>query len=267
MNHTLPRGELVWTPFLSLFRKELLRFWRVIGQTLLIPLVNSTLYLMIFGVSLGDHIQVSNWPYLAFLIPGLLVMGVMNNAFQNSSSSIATSKFHGDLEDLRVVPLSSTQIVAAMSVAGMFRGILVGTITFSVGEFFYWWRMGAALVPEHFAWLLFFLVTGGLSFSLLGIIVGFQARSIDQLSTIGGFILLPLMYLGGVFFPLESLHPFWRSLSRANPMLYFVNGVRHGILGQADISAYLSASFSLLSVAVLFCLALRMVKQGRYGRW
>lgn len=261
-------SELTWTPFLSLLRKECLRFVRVIGQTLLIPLVNSALYFMIFGVSLGHQIRVaSGLPYLAFLIPGLLVMGVLNNAFQNSSSSIATSKFHGDLEDLRVVPLSPLQIVAAMGIAGMVRGLLVGAVTLTVGEFFFWWSQGSLLVPSHLLDLLFFLVTGGLSFALLGISAGFHAKSIDQLSTIGGFILLPLMYLGGVFFPLESLHPFWQTLSKVNPMLYFVNGVRHGVLGQADIPVLHSALFSSLTVTVLFCIALRTVKAGRYARW
>src|ERR1041385_4294660 len=110
-----PSYELHWTPFRSLLSKEIKRFWRVIAQTLLIPFVNSTLYLLIFGVSLGKNIQVSpEYSYLAFLIPGLVMMAVLNNAFQNSSSSISTSKFHGDLEDLRMVPLSATQIVAAM---------------------------------------------------------------------------------------------------------------------------------------------------------
>src|SRR5206468_2959677 len=150
--------DLTWVPFKSLLKKELLRFYRVIGQTLLIPLVNSSLYLLIFGVSLGKSIQVSSqWPYIAFLIPGIVTMGVLNNAFQNSSSSIATSKFHGDLEDLRIVPLSDLQIVFAYALGGLSRGFLVGMVTFTMGQIFYVTTQHHFLPISHPLWLLFFL--------------------------------------------------------------------------------------------------------------
>lgn len=260
--------DLIFTPFLALLKKEIARFFRVIGQTLLVPLVNSTLYLLIFGVSLGSSIQVSGLSsYLAFLIPGLVMMGVLNNAFQNSSSSIGTSKFHGDLEDLRIVPLSATQIVWALGIGGLVRGVLVGFITFSIGEVFYRIQVGELLPIHHPFLLFFFLVMGGLSFSFLGISIAFKAKSIDQLSAITGFILLPLMYLGGVFFSLENLHPFWRAASHINPMLYFINGVRFGILGMADISLSLALAVSFLTTAALYGLALYTVRNGIYSRW
>lgn len=257
-----------WTPFFSLLSKEVMRFWRVITQTLLIPLINSSLYLLIFGVSLGKSIQVSSdWPYIAFLIPGLVMMGVLNNAFQNSSSSIATSKFHGDLEDLRMVPLTNVQIVLALSLGGMVRGFLVGLVTFLVGQVFYWLTQSTLLPVTHPLLLLYFLCVGGLAFSFLGIIVAFRATSIDQLSAVGGFVLLPLLYLGGVFFPLHNLHHFWQALSKVNPMLYFINGVRYGILGTADIGWEHAALFSLATVILLFFWALRQVARGPYTRW
>lgn len=260
--------ELLFTPFLSLLRKEVMRFFRVIGQTLLVPIVNSTLYLLIFGVSLGSSIQVQGLSsYLAFLIPGLVMMGVLNNAFQNSSSSIGTSKFHGDLEDLRIVPLSATQIVWALGIGGLIRGALVGFITFSIGEIFYRLQVGEVLPIAHPAILFVFLLLGGVSFSFLGIAIAFKAKSIDQLSAITGFILLPLMYLGGVFFSLEHLHPFWRSASLLNPMLYFMNGVRYGILGMSDISVVAALSISLFTTVLLYGLALYTVKFGTYSRW
>lgn len=262
------KQELTWTPFFSLLKKECLRFFRVIGQTLLIPLVNSSLYLLIFGVSLGQSIQISgHQSYLAFLIPGLIMMGVLNNAFQNASSSIGTSKFHGDLEDLRIVPLKPSQIVWAMGLGGLARGLLVGSITFCIGEIFYFFQTGGILSVAHPLTLIFFLIAGGLTFSFLGISVGFYAKSIDQMSAIGGFILLPLMYLGGVFFSLENLHPFWRALSQFNPMLYFINGVRFGILGVSDVPPTTSAGLSLITLLTLFCLALRTVRLGHYSRW
>ena len=266
MNGTKP--ELRWTPFEALFRKELRRFWRVFTQTVLIPLINSSLYLLIFGVSLGNKIRIGEGlPYIAFLIPGLVMMGVLNNAFQNASSSIGTSKFHGDLEDLRVVPLVPWQIVWALSLAGLIRGIIVGIITFGIGEFFYRLSQHALLSIAHPVVLAFFLVLGGLSFSQLGIIISFRAKNFDQLSAVGGFILLPLMYLGGVFFPLHGLAPFWQNISKANPLLYFINGVRFGVLGAADIRWSLAALFSSLTLVLLYWYSLVTVKNGTYHRW
>lgn len=260
--------DLTWTPFLSLLTKEIRRFLRVIAQTLLIPLINSFLYLLIFGVSLGKNIVVSpEYSYLAFLIPGLVMMAVLNNAFQNTSSSIGTSKFHGDLEDLRMVPLSAWQIVLAFGAGGTVRGFLVGIITFTVGEAFYYYAFSAWLGIRHPVALLGFLMVGGMAFSLLGIIVAFRAKNIDQLSAVGGFILLPLLYLGGVFFPLKNLHPIWQSVSRFNPMIYFINGVRYGILGTSDLDWTWSAGFSLLTLVVMYAGAITTVKRGPYARW
>lgn len=269
MKHpALPVHEFRWTPFRSLLRKEVKRFIRVIAQTLLIPLVNSTLYMLIFGVSLGDSIAVhGHTSYLAFLIPGIVMMAVLNNAFQNSSSSIGTSKFHGDLEDLKVAPLSPAQIVWAMAIAALFRAFLVGLITLSVGEIFH------VLTTQQFLWfahpvaLIFFLVTGALSFAFMGIAIAYHAKNFDQLSAIGGFVLLPLMYLGGVFFPLTALHPFWQMLSQANPMLYFINGVRFGILGSADLSWPLTSAVALITTLLLYGIALRTVRHGSFSRW
>lgn len=263
-----PVVNLAWVPFWSLFKKEILRFWRVIAQTLLIPLVNSTLYLLIFGVSLGNSIEVGNeHSYIAFLIPGLIMMGVLNNAFQNSSSSIATSKFHGDLEDLRTVPLTRLQIVMAMSLAGMVRGFVVGLVTYAVGQVFFYFTQGTWLVIAHPFSLVFFLCIGGYAFSALGIAIGFSSKSIDQLSAVGGFILLPLLYLGGVFFPLSKLHPFWQDLSKVNPMLYFINGVRYGVLGHTDIAPTVCVIYALVSTGLAFWLGMRAVKHGPYQRW
>src|SRR3954470_2463815 len=135
--------DILFTPFWSLFRREISRFMKVIVQTVITPFVSSSLYLMIFGVSLGKSIVLSNQlPYLSFLIPGLVMMSCLNNSFQNTSSSIVSSKFSGDLEDLKVAPISPIQIILAMILAAMFRGLLVGLITFAVGEISYFWMYG-----------------------------------------------------------------------------------------------------------------------------
>ncbi len=261
-------NELTWTPFLTLFWKEIARFVRVGRQTLLIPIVNSGLYLLIFGVSLGSSISLGGeHHYLAFLIPGIVMMGCLNNAFQNSSSSISTSRFHGDFEDLRVAPLTSVQIAMALSLGGVARGLSVAFLILAVGEAFYFFTLGEFLRINYPLVVLFFLFIGGMAFSNLGIIIGFWAKSFDQMSAIGGFVLLPLMYLGGVFFSLSMLHPFWQLLSKFNPMLYFINGMRYGVLGVSDIDVWICVLFSVVTTVVLYLLAFRNIKYGNYGRW
>ena len=142
--------DIFWVQLFALFRREYSRFLKVIVQTVVTPFVSSTLYLMIFGVSLGSQLSLkSGLPYLSFLIPGLVMMGCLNNAFQNSSSSIVSSKFSGDLEDLKVAPLSSLQIILALSLAAVMRGLIVGGITFAVGQLSYLWLYQEFLYIAH----------------------------------------------------------------------------------------------------------------------
>lgn len=260
--------DLRWTPFITLLHRECARFLKVAVQTVITPFVSSALYLMIFGVSLGSRIEINNGiNYLAFLIPGLVMMACLNNAFQNTSSSIISSKFSGDLEDLKVAPLNSTQIITALTLAALARGLIVGGITFLVGQIFYYSVYGAFLPVAHTAFLITFLTIGGLSFANLGVMVAFWARTFDQLSAVTGFILLPLIYLGGVFFSVEHLPNFWRQVSLYNPLLYMINGVRFGLLGQSDVNPQTSLIVSLVGFMVTWILAMRSLKTGSYHRW
>jgi len=260
--------DMRWTPFITLVRREIVRFFKVIVQTVVTPFVSATLYLMIFGVSLGPQIALTdNLPYLAFLIPGLVMMGCLNNAFQNSSSSIIASKFSGDLEDLKASPLSRTQIVWALSLAALIRGLIVGGVTFGVSEVIYKITMGTWLPIVSLEWLMIFLVFGGMAFANLGTCVAFWSKSFDQMSAVSGFVLMPLIYLGGVFFSIEHLPEFWREVSLYNPLLYMINGVRFGILGRADVEPYLALQVSGLAFLVTFILALRSLKKGSFQRW
>ncbi len=257
-----------WAAFYSLYRREMKRFFKVIFQTIFTPFINSTLYLLIFGVSLGASIRLdSGLSYLSFLIPGLVMMGVLNNAFQNTSSSVTSGKFSGDLEDLKVVPLNSTMIIWALSVAGLTRGLIVGLITYTVVEVFLYVTEGAFLPVAHPFWLLYFLVVGGLAFSKLGIAIAFWAKSFEHVSGVGSFVLLPLIYLGGVFFSTRGLHPFWQKVSEFNPVLYFINGVRYGMLGISDVNVLTAAWISFGALAVLYVLGLYALKYGSYSRW
>lgn len=253
--------------FWALFRRECKRFIRVFGQTVLTPIMSASLYLLIFGLSLGAHIPVKgDLPYLLFLIPGLLMMGVLNNSFQNSSGSIITSKFHGDLEDLKTTPLSSHQIVWAMSLAGLFRGALVAS-SIAITSVIFAHLQGLKLTVQHLDWLVFFVIMGGISFAQLGLVVGFFAKSFDQLNAFGMFVLLPLIYLGGVFFSLDNLHPFWAKVAAVNPLLYYINGLRYAILGVSDFSVLTATTVALIFLAITTSLSYTAIKHGRYHRF
>jgi len=266
-NSNEPRLHL-WNAFVTLYRREMLRFLKVIFQTVFTPLINSTLYLLIFGVSLGSSIHLaSGISYLSFLIPGLVMMGVLNNAFQNSSSSIVAGRFSGDLEDLKVVPLTPAVILWAMSIGGLSRGLLVGLITYGVGEVFRYLTEGTFTTLAHPLTLLFFLSMGGLIFAMLGVTIGFRAKTFDQMSAIGSFVLLPLIYLGGVFFSINGLHPFWQAVAHFNPVLYLINGVRYGALGVSDVDVGTASAVSLVALVICYVLALRALRYGSYGRW
>lgn len=257
-----------WVPFLALLRREVWRFLKVIAQTVVTPMINSSLYLLIFGVSLGQSISMADGiPYLAFLIPGLVMMAALNNAFQNSSSSISIAKFSGELEDLRAAPLSSSQIIWALSLGGLVRGLVVGGITFLVGYVFYYWHQGQWLSVENPFYLLAFLIGGGLTFAKFGLAVSIWAKSFDQLSAVGSFVLLPLIYLGGVFFSLEGLHPVWQTISKFNPLLYFINGVRYGVLGKSDVGILQAGVVTLAALVICHLIARRSIQRGEFGRW
>lgn len=260
--------DLRFTPFLTLLKREIARFMKVAVQTVITPFISSSLYMMIFGVSLGSRIIFeNNLPYLAFLIPGLVMMGCLNNAFQNSSSSIVSSKFSGDMEDLKVAPISYFQIISAMMIAAMIRGLVVAGITFIVGETCFYFVHEQFLPVAQPLEFVVFLALGGLAFANLGITVGFWARSFDQLSAVNGFILLPLLYLGGVFFSVEHLPKFWKSVSLFNPLLYMINGVRHGLLGFSDVDPGRALAISLLAFSISMVMAIDSLRRGSFQRW
>jgi len=253
---------------MTLVRREVKRFLKVVIQTVISPIVSSFLYLLVFGVSLGGSVQLNNGlPYLSFLIPGLMVMGLINNAFQNSSSSIVTSKFSGDLEDLRVAPIPHSYIIWAMGIGGVFRGSVVALMTGLVGGFFHWMQLSEMLPLMHPLWMIYFLIVGGLTFAFIGIFIAFLAKTFDQLSAFSSFILLPLTYLGGVFISIQNLKPIWQTLSHYNPLFYLINGFRYAMLGQSDVELSTSVAVSLVCVLITFFMAQISLKRGSFSRW
>jgi ABC-2 type transport system permease protein len=255
-------------PFFTLIRREVKRFLKVLIQTVVSPIISNCLYLLVFGVSLGNAVQLkSGIPYLVFLVPGLMVMGLINNAFQNSSSSIVTSKFSGDLEDIRVAPISHSQVIWAMGIGGIIRGGVVALISGLVGGIFIYIKLDQVFVPAHFFWFLFFIICGGLTFSFCGIFVAFLAKTFDELSAFSTFILLPLTYLGGVFISIETLHPIWQTISHFNPLFYLINGFRFSMIGVSDVDIRISASVTLVFVIVAFVMARYSLLRGSFQRW
>ncbi|OYZ18243.1 MAG: ABC transporter permease [Bdellovibrio sp. 28-41-41] len=240
----------LWT----LFKKEVKRFLKVMMQTIVTPFMSSFLYLIVFGVSLGSKMNdVYAVSYLAFLIPGLMMMGLMNNAFQNSSSSIAVMKFSGDLEDIRVTPLSHHHILIAMGLGSVIRGLTVAVVTYLVGVIFYFMQFNSFLGISHPLVLIYFVLVGGFVFGLLGICIGFWAKSIENMAAFTNFILLPLLYLGGVFVSIETLPAWAKTVSSYNPVLYLINGMRYGVLGVSD-------EFFSMVVKDLKCFKIYLIK-------
>ncbi len=217
-------------PFLTLFKKEIKRFLAVGSQTLLAPVVSASLYLVIFGMSLGKRISiVPEFSYAQFVIPGLILMGVINNSFANVSSSLFMSRYLGNIVDLLVTPITALQFIAAYTLAAMFRGLLVGGVIFLVSTFF------AALPWVHLPEAIGVLVLGSFLFSQLGILAAIFSKDFDTLSMYTNFLILPLIYLGGLFYPIRLLPSPWREISHLNPLYYLIEGFRAAVLGVGDI--------------------------------
>lgn len=198
--------------------------------------MTSSLYLLIFGVGLGGEIELQDgFPYLHFLIPGLLMMGVINNSYLNTSSGLVISRLFGDLEDLKVSPLSIFDLTGAMSLASTTRAFLVSFVILFVSELFVYTDSGTFLFPVYILPFFSVLFMAGVTFGLLGMVVGLYSKSWETLNAITQFILLPLIYLGGVFFSLDRLPEFWQNIALFNPMLYYISALRYSVLGYSDI--------------------------------
>ncbi|WP_020674772.1 ABC transporter permease [Geopsychrobacter electrodiphilus] len=249
---------LPWLPFFTLLRKEILRFWRVSSQTLLTPIITASLYLFIFGATLGQRIHViEGFSYAQFVIPGLVLMGVINNSFANCSSSLFMSRYLGGIVDLLVTPVSPSQFILAYTLAAMLRGALVGMVTWLISTMFATLPWTSPLLAILMAMLASFM------FAQFGLIAALYAKNFDTLSMFTNFLLLPLIYLGGVFYPISILPAPWGGLSHLNPLFYLIDGFRHAILGVGDISFALAFGVSGLLATALFIWAAWLIGSGK----
>ena len=223
------------TGWQTLLYKETLRFWKVAAQTIAGPVLTALLYLLIFGHALEAHVKVyDKISYTAFLVPGLAMMSVLQNAFANSSSSLIMSKVMGNLVFLLLTPLSYLNWYVAYVGASVVRGLVVGIGVFAVSAFFTDVSFVAPL------WIVVFAVMGAALMGTLGLVAGLWAEKFDQLAAFQNFVVMPMTFLSGVFYSIHSLPKFWQGVSHLNPFFYMIDGFRYGFFGVSDVSPWLS---------------------------
>lgn len=243
--------------FYTLLYKELLRFSKVALQTVLAPVLTALLYLLVFGHVMKGHVEI--YPgvgYTAFLIPGLMMMSVLQNAFANSSSSLIQSKITGNLIFILVTPLSHVELYLAFVLAAVVRGVAVGLGVYAAALVF-------IPLPLHsVSMLVTFVILGSAVLASLGLIAGLWADKFDQLAGFQNFIIMPLTFLSGVFYSIHSLPPFWLAASHFNPFFYMIDGFRYGFFGISDVNPGLSLAVVLATLAVLAGVTLELLRRG-----
>lgn len=232
--------------------------FRVWAQTFLPSMVTSVLYFLVFGAFLGSKIgEVHGVPYIAFVVPGLVMLAVVTNSYANTSFVMFTSKFFGrSIDEILVSPTPPWVLVAGYVAGGVIRGILIGILVLLVSLFF------THLVVHSFLIIFGFLILTSLVFSLAGLVNGVYAKTIDGINLIPTFVLTPLVYLGGVFYSAETLPGFWGTVTKFDPVFYIINGFRYGFLGVSDVSIYLSTGLLSASVLILGGIAWYLIKNG-----
>lgn len=245
------------TGFPTLLYKEMLRFWKVSFQTVAAPVLSALLYLLVFAHALAGHVQAfPGVSYVQFLVPGLAMMAMLQNAFANSSSSIIQSKITGNIVFILLPPIAPAELFLAYLLAAVARAIAVGLGVFAATVW---------LVPvpvAHPLWAIAFAAVGSGLLGSLGIIAGIWSEKFDQLAAFQNFIVVPLTFLAGVFYSVRSLPPFWRSLSQLNPFFYAIDGFRYGFFGQSDVAPWASLAFATGAFAVLSWLTLHLIRRG-----
>ncbi len=245
------------TGFATLLYKELLRFWKVSFQTMAAPVLTALLYLLIFAHALEGRVNVyQDVSYTAFLVPGLVMMSVLQNAFANSSSSLIQSKITGNLVFVLLAPVSYVELFWAYVLASMARAMAVGLGVLAAGAWFVPLRVDAPL------WALAFALLGSALLGTLGLVAGIRAERFDQLAGFQNFVILPLTFLSGVFYSIHSLPAFWQTMSHANPFFYMIDGFRYGFFGVSDVSPVVSLAVVGLSFVLIAAGTLWMLKRG-----
>jgi len=251
-------NQEIWTAFYTLFSREVRRFTRIWPQTLLPPAITMTLYFIIFGNLIGSRIgQMDGFNYMEFIVPGLIMMSVLTNAYSNVVSSFYSAKFQRNVEELLVSPVPNWVILLGYVAGGMARGVITGIMVTLLSLFF------TDLQVHNLLVVIGVVLLTAMLFSIGGFINALFANSFDDVSIVPTFVLTPLTYLGGVFYSIQLLPEFWQGVSQLNPILYMVNTFRFGILGISDIDVVTAMGITALITAALFAVALHLLNQGR----
>ncbi|MFB6434545.1 MAG: ABC transporter permease [Candidatus Malihini olakiniferum] len=249
--------KLYWIALKSIWTKEINRFSRIWIQTLVPPVITMTLYFIIFGSLIGSHIgEMHGFDYMQFIVPGLIMMAVITNAYANVAASFFSAKFQRNIEELLVAPVPTHIVIAGYVGGGVARGVCVGVLVTAVSLFF---------VPLHVhAWwvVVVTLLLTSVLFSLAGLLNAVFAKTFDYISLIPTFVLTPLTYLGGVFYSLTLLPSFWQVVSKLNPVVYMISGFRFGFLGIQDVPLALTMTVLLAFILVFYVLAWWLIERG-----
>ena len=249
--------NLISVGFQTLLYKETLRFWKVATQTVAAPILTAMLYLLIFGHVFEDRGPgLEGVPYTAFLIPGLVMMSVLQNAFANSSSSLIQSKITGNLVFVLLTPLSHWEIYSAYVLASVVRGIVVGSGVFAITA---WFAELSFVAPW---WIAVFAFLGAAMLGTMGLIAGIWAEKFDQLAAFQNFLIMPATFLSGVFYSIHTLPAFWQTVSHLNPFFYMIDGFRYGFFGKSDIEPLISLAIVGSFLIVLALFSIRLLKSG-----
>jgi len=241
-----------------LFRRELARFMRVAGQTIVSPVLTTMLWFVVFGYSLGSRLEeIQGVPYVDFLVPGLIMLNLINNAFLNTGFSLFISKVHGSVVDILLTPLTPIQLIVGYIAASLLRAMIIGCLIWLVAGI-----MGASTLHNP-AFTLLFMVLTSTAFALFGLTVAILAEDFDHINLFPAFLLMPLTFLGGVFYSIDMLPGPWDTLSLANPILYMVNGLRYGMTGVSDVPVGLGLLLVATSVAVFGAAAYYLLSTGK----
>lgn len=251
-------NNLYWIALKSIWRKEVTRFLRIWIQTLIPPVITMSLYFIIFGNLIGSRVgDMGGFSYMAFIVPGLIMMSVITNSYTNVCSSFFSAKFQRNIEEILVAPVPTHIIIWGYVGGGVMRGLLTGVLVTVVSLFFVRYEV------HSWTFVVFTLLLTSILFSLAGLLNAVFAKSFDDISIIPTFVLTPLTYLGGVFYSITMLPTFWQWVSKLNPIVYMINGFRYGFLGISDVSLVITFSMLILFVSILYFIAWRIIESGR----
>ena len=249
-------GFMNWLGLWTLYKKEVRRFMKVGPQTLLAPVVSNLLYMTVFVLAFADSRPGGADEFIRFLIPGLIMLGIINNASANSSSSILTGKVMGSIIDILMPPLSHVELALGYIGGAVTRGVIVACVTVVALSVF------AVIIPVHFWAVFYFGLSAAVAMAMIGVLSGVWAEKFDQLAVVNQFIILPLSFLSGTFYHIDKLPEMMQKISLANPLFYFIDGFRYGFLGTADGNVMIGVMYTSILNVFLFIICLMVLKSG-----